>query len=287
MSKGVFTFSGGTDNLIRAMRKELASNGVELYNNVQVGRIVVENGRIVGVEANGRFLASDAVLSNANINSTVKKLVGRKHFHPQFLERSDAVRLNNSFCQVFLGIEKGAQVPDVADLLFTSTRPTFDSPALCDMHGQSRTFSFYYPKSRPGSDRYSIVSSTNANWKDWQDLDDEAYQREKGRLIEDTIARLEDYIPDVRAKIDHTEAATPRTFAFYTQHPEGTSFGTKFEGLRVSMDLSKEIQGLFHAGSVGIIMSGWLGAANYGAIAANKIDGFLCDQDSPISTTTR
>ena len=195
--------------------------------------------------------------------------------------------MNNSSCQVFLGIEKGAQVPDVADLLFTSTRPTFDSPALCDMHGQSRTFSFYYPKARPGSDRYSIVSSTNANWKDWQDLDDEAYQREKGRLIEDTIARLEDYIPDVRAKIDHTEAATPRTFAFYTQHPEGTSFGTKFEGLRVSMDLSKEIQGLFHAGSVGIIMSGWLGAANYGAIAANKIDGFLCDQDSPISTTTR
>ena len=287
MSKGVFTFSGGTDNLIRAMRKELASNGVELYNNVQVGRIVVENGRIVGVEASGRFLASDAVLSNANINSTVKKLVGRKHFHPQFLERSDAVRLNNSSCQVFLGIEKGARVPDVGDLLFTSTRPTFDSPALCDMHGQSRTFSFYYPKTRPGSDRFSIVSSTNANWKDWQDLDDEAYQREKGRLIEGTIARLEDYIPDVRAKIDHTEAATPRTFAFYTQHPEGTSFGTKFEGLQVSMDLPKEIQGLFHAGSVGIIMSGWLGAANYGAIAANKIDGFLCDQDSPISTTTR
>ena len=41
------------------------------------------------------------------------------------------------------------------------------------------------------------------------------------------------------------------------------------------MDLSTEIEGLYHAGSVGIIMSGWLGAANYGAITANKVDAQL------------
>ena len=75
--------------------------------------------------------------------------------------------------------------------------------------------------------------------------------------------------------LDHVEAATPRTFAFYTQHPMGASFGTKFEGLQVSFDLPKEVDGLFHAGSVGIIMSGWLGAANYGAIVANKVDAWL------------
>jgi hypothetical protein len=41
------------------------------------------------------------------------------------------------------------------------------------------------------------------------------------------------------------------------------------------MELSNEIAGLYHSGSVGIIMSGWLGAANYGAITANKVDGYL------------
>jgi hypothetical protein len=55
----------------------------------------------------------------------------------------------------------------------------------------------------------------------------------------------------------------------------GSSFGTKFEGLKVSMDLPKHIPGLFHAGSVGIIMSGWLGALNYGVIVANDADRFL------------
>jgi hypothetical protein len=55
----------------------------------------------------------------------------------------------------------------------------------------------------------------------------------------------------------------------------GTSFGTKFEGLKVSMDLPTQLAGLYHAGSVGIIMSGWLGTINYGVITANNIDKYL------------
>jgi hypothetical protein len=38
------------------------------------------------------------------------------------------------------------------------------------------------------------------------------------------------------------------------------------------MDLPNQISGLYHAGSVGIIMSGWLGTMNYGVITSNKVD---------------
>jgi phytoene dehydrogenase-like protein len=275
MNRGIWTFSGGTDLLIREMKAELTRNGVELFNNVQVDRIVVENGRARGVEVGGRVLRSRAVISNANLKQTVLRMVGEEHLSPEFSRGVRAVRLNNSSCQVYMGLREGESIPFVGDLLFTSTRPTFDSPALCDLHGESRTFSFYYPKTRPGPPRYTVVSSTNANWSDWAELDEAAYEREKARLIEDTLRCLEGHLPGVRAKLDHVEAATPRTFRFYTQHWRGASFGTKFEGLRYSMDLPKEVAGLWHAGSVGIIMSGWLGAANYGVITASKVDAFL------------
>lgn len=275
MSEGVFTFSGGTDGLIAAMRTELVKNGVELYNHAQVERIVVEAGRVRGVLANGKFLAAKAVLSNANVKSTLERLVGLEHVSPAYAAAARAVRLANSSCQVFFGLARGASIPFVGDLVFHSERERFDSEALCDFHGQSRTFSVYYPKCRPGGDRYAIVSSTNARFADWAALDPAAYEREKERLASDTRAVLERAIPGVSAKIEHSEVATPRTFAFYTQAPLGTSFGTKFEGLQVSLDLSREIAGLFHAGSVGIIMSGWLGAANYGVIQANKVDAHL------------
>jgi all-trans-retinol 13,14-reductase len=281
MSQGVYTFSGGTDTLVRQMKAELERHGVELYNSVQVERIVVEQSsqgerRVVGVEAAGRFLAAKAVLSNANVKSTVERLVGREHFEPDFASRAAAVRLNTSSCQVYVGLRAGEQIPFLTDLLFTSTRPEFRSEALCDLHGESRTFSFYYPKVRPdGEPRYSIVSSTNARWEDWAGLDPAAYEREKARLAADTMACLEGYLPGVGAKVEHVEVSTPRTFGFYTEHPQGTSFGTKFEGLAVSTDLPTQVRGLFHAGSVGIIMSGWLGSANYGAICANKVDAWL------------
>ena len=90
-----------------------------------------------------------------------------------------------------------------------------------------------------------------------------------------TLNALEKYIPEIREKVGYLEAATPRTFQRYTLHLNGASFGTKFEGLKVSMGLPKEIAGLFHTGSVGIIMSGWLGAANYGVIVANDVDKYL------------
>jgi len=275
MSEGVYTFSGGTDALIAAMRAELARNRVELFNHAQVERIVVEDGRARGVVVNGRFLEAGCVLSNASVKSTVERLVGRQHVSAGYAAAVDAVRLSNSSCQVFFGLARGAEIPFVGDLVFHSDRERFDSPALCDFHGQSRTFSVYYPKLRPGSDRHAIVSSTNARWEDWKDLDPARYEREKERLAHDTLACLERTLPGVGALIEHTEVATPRTFAFYTQAPSGTSFGTKFEGLQVSLDLPREVEGLFHAGSVGIIMSGWLGAANYGVIQANKMDAYL------------
>ncbi|MHC4697897.1 MAG: phytoene desaturase family protein [Planctomycetota bacterium] len=280
MSKGVYIFRGGTDKLIRLMRRELQANGVDIRTQVDVQRVTVEDGRVTSVVANGRSISCGTVLSNANLKTTIEKLVGPEHFTREFFEEAKAVRLNNSSCQVYMGIRRGEKVDYIGDLLFTSVCPEFDSARLCAKDVTSRTFSMYYPDIRPGSDRYAIVSSTNANWDDWATLSEEDYERDKLHLIETTVDALEKYIPDIRGKLDHVEAATPRTFHHYTRHEAGATFGTKFEGLKVSMDLPKQIDGLFHTGSVGIIMSGWLGAINYGVIVANEVESFNCARSS-------
>lgn len=275
MSKGVYTFQGGTDLLIKSMKAELAKNGVDVRNYAQVEQILVEGGRAVGVVVNGQRIGARAVLSNANIKNTVLDLVGEEHFTPEYVAEAKGVRMNSASTQVYLGLRRGETLPFIGELFFTSTHPTFDSVALTALECTSRTYSFYYPEIRPGTDRYAIVASINSNYRDWADMSDEDYLRWKERYAEDAIRSLERYLPDVRAKIEHVEVATPRTFKFFTQHALATSFGTKFEGLKVSQDLPKQLPGLFHAGSVGIIMSGWLGAANYGVIVANEVDRYL------------
>ena len=276
MDKGVYTFKGGTNELIKKMKKELLKNGVDIRTHCMVDRVLVdENKTVRGVEVHGRTIASKTVLSNSNILSTVHKLTGDEHFSPKFLKEVKKVRLNNSSCQVYIGIKKGEKIDNIGDLLFTSQEEEFSSESLLEKQTTSRTFSFYYPETRPGLNMYSIVASTNARFKDWAKLTRKEYEKQKNHLIERTLDALEKYVPDVRQKIDHLEAATPVTFKRYTAAPNGVSFGTKFEGLMVSKDLPNQIGGLFHAGSVGIIMSGWLGAANYGIIVANEVDKFL------------
>jgi phytoene dehydrogenase-like protein len=282
MSKGVYTFSGGTDQLIKAMKRELAKNGVTIKNYAQVEQILVDGPkgarRVRGVKVNGRTVEATAVISNANVVNTVLRLTGEDHFDAEYLEAAKAVRMNTASSQVYLGLARGETIPEIGDLFFTSSAPEFDSDALCALECTSRTFSFYYPDLRPGSELYSVVASINSRFDDWAAMDDATYVETKERYAREAIEVLERYIPDVSKKIEHVEVSTPRTFEFYTQHLRATSFGTKFEGLKVSQDLPKQVAGLFHAGSVGIIMSGWLGAANYGVIVANEADRYLAQQ---------
>jgi phytoene dehydrogenase-like protein len=281
MSKGVYTFQGGTDVLIDLMTAELTKNGIDIAKSASVRQILVEKSKVCGVAIqtkNGdKTVRCKSVLSNANLKGTIFDMVGKEHFAADFIAEAEKVRLNNSSTQVYIALRKGYILDEnrCGDLLFTSTAPEFSSEKLLDKNITSRTFSFYYPKTRPGTDRCYVVSSTNAHYDDWSNLDAEEYKRRKSELIEQTLDHLEKYVPEVRQHLDWTESATPKTFERYTKHWGGASFGTKYEGLTVSRGLPQQIAGLFHSGSVGIIMSGWLGAVNYGVIAANDVDAFL------------
>lgn len=298
MSKGVFTFQGGTDTLVKKMVAELQKNGCEVRKCALVEGIDVEDGRVTGVRVRSqntggeefplRTVRCKAVLSNANLRSTIEHMVGESKFAGDFMKDARAVRNNTSSCQVYMGIRKGESIPNIGDLVFTSKAPEYSIDELTSIQTSSHTFSLYYPETRPHlkEPRYAVVASLNARWDEWNSLDEEAYAREKQRLCDECIASLETFIPGVRDKIDHIEAATPRTVNRYTRSMQGTSFGTKFEGLKISMELPQQVGGLFHAGSVGIIMSGWLGTMNYGVIVANKLDKWLYEQARPATVST-
>jgi phytoene dehydrogenase-like protein len=290
MSKGVFTFEGGTDHLIGLMEAELRQSGVDIAIRADVQRVDCRGGCVRAVEVNGRTIRTRAVVSNANLMTTIFKLAGEEYFDRGFVDEARAVRLNNSSTQVYMALKPDEQVDEsTGDLLFSSTAPLFRTESLLSRDITSRTYSFYYPRTRPeGRPRCLIVSSTNANYSDWADLDKEEYEDSKRDLIETTLDALDKYVPGIRDKLDHAEASTPVTFEHYTKHVHGASFGTKFEGLAVSRALPQQVTGLYHAGSVGIIMSGWLGAMNYGVIVANEVDSQLMDApaSAPVISST-
>ncbi|MFP6650285.1 MAG: FAD-dependent oxidoreductase, partial [Pirellulaceae bacterium] len=277
MDRGVYTFQGGTEFLVELMTAELEKNGVDTRIRTDVEKILVERGKVRGVRVNGSDIFSPVVISNANLRATVFKLVGEQSLDSDFVEKCREVRLNNSSTQVYMAMKPEERIEEsTGDLLFSSTASEFRTDLLLNKDISSRTFSFYYPRTRPqGRQRCLVVSRTNARYEDWTELGEEDYEAAKQDLVETTLDALEKYVPNVRQRLDHVEASTPLTFQHYTKHLDGASFGTKFEGLAISRGLPEQVEGLYHAGSVGIIMSGWLGAINYGVIVANDVDAQL------------
>jgi len=80
MSKGVFTFEGGTDRLIELMHADLLKSGVDVRIKCDAQQIHVENGRVTGITVNGRRIKCRSVVSNSNLKATIFRLVGEQHF---------------------------------------------------------------------------------------------------------------------------------------------------------------------------------------------------------------
>ena len=151
MSKGVYTFEGGTDRLIGMMEAEMRASGVDVRIRCPVEKIQVLGRQVAGVTVWGRTIRADAVISNANLLGTILRLVGPDAFDRDFLEQVRAVRLNNSSTQVYMALRPGQSFDEgtCGDLLFSSTAPAFRTDLLLSRRVTSRTFSFYYPKTRP------------------------------------------------------------------------------------------------------------------------------------------
>lgn len=281
MSKGVYIFQGGTDMMIGLMKDELIKNNVDIRMHSKVDKILLDDKKnVIGLKVGDEQINCRSVVSNANIKKTIIDMVGEDHFDDDYIQATKDVRLNTSSCQVFMGLKEGESIPDIGELIFCSEDEEFSTDKILSPEVRSQTFSVYYPWMRPHmNQRYAIVSSSNARYEDWANLSKEEYQSRKDFLIERALSSLEKLVPNIREKVEHIEASTPLTVEKYTHHLQGASFGTKFEGLPISMNLHKNIQGLFHSGSVGIIMSGWLGAANYGVIQSHEVENFLASKE--------
>ncbi len=101
---------GVSDELARLAR----SAGVTVRTGVPVERIVVDNGRVVGVEtAGGERFDSLTVVSNADPKRTLLGLVGARHFEAGFVHRVHHLRARGNAAKLHLALDG---LPEIAGL---------------------------------------------------------------------------------------------------------------------------------------------------------------------------
>jgi phytoene dehydrogenase-like protein len=88
---------GGTHTLAKAMTQACYAHGVDLIENAEVEKILVEDGRAVGVVARGmEFRAERCVVANADVRQVVVDMVGPDHVSPLFYKRAKDFRYGPS-----------------------------------------------------------------------------------------------------------------------------------------------------------------------------------------------
>ena len=102
---------GGMGALTQAMAGFARSKGVEIRTGAAVGKILIEDGRAVGVQLkNGERLRSNCVLANTDPKRTFLKLIDSGHFDPEFIADIRQIRMGHSSLRLNLAL-KG--LPDI------------------------------------------------------------------------------------------------------------------------------------------------------------------------------
>ena len=88
---------GGTHTLAKAMTQACYAHGVDLIENTEVDKIIVEDGRAVGVIARGNEIrATKCIATNADPKRTLLNQVGEEHLPANWVRRAKNFRFGPS-----------------------------------------------------------------------------------------------------------------------------------------------------------------------------------------------
>lgn len=89
---------GGSGMLTQAMARSIQSMGGDVVLDAPVRRIIVQSGKVQGVETeDGQRYSAPVVISNAHVQTTMLKLVGPEHLPSGMVARLNSLRIGNGF----------------------------------------------------------------------------------------------------------------------------------------------------------------------------------------------
>jgi phytoene dehydrogenase-like protein len=115
--------SGGMGTITQAMARSCQTKGVEIRTEAEVKRVLVENGRAVGVElVNGESITSRIVLSNADPKTTFLKLVDQDALPSEFTGAVSRLSTKAAYFKFHAALKElpdfwtryGADIPETA-----------------------------------------------------------------------------------------------------------------------------------------------------------------------------
>ncbi|MFD1151505.1 phytoene desaturase family protein [Saccharothrix hoggarensis] len=279
---------GGSLGLARSVEERYLGLGGRIDFRAKVTRVLVEDGRAVGVELrNGERHYADHVVAAGDVHTTVTKLLGGEYTNPRldtlFTEVApDPEQLYPAVVSVFVGFRGDVAADEpVSTTYLLPEEDVARLPGVLQkslvVHLRSRLIAGLAPEGR--SLIHCTYFSDYDTWKALRSTDRRAYWDLKRQLAAFIREFLERRFPGIDERVEVVQVATPATTERYTGNHRGSILGWKSPKADDLVDdlIAKDrlaLPGLagFHLAGQWVGSGGLLRAAASGRFAAQ----YLC-----------
>ena len=278
---------GGSWKIADSIIPKIQQAGGEVFTYASVERILVENGRVVGVEmADGHRIDCDCVVSSAGIHNTFGRLLPADAVKALgYDKRLSHVQPSSAHLGVYIGLTQTAEELGIPKTNFwIYPHNDFDAAVDAFENGDSDEFPVVYisfPSAKdpdylerhPGTATVEIVAPAPYAWfEKWEGSTwgkrGEDYEAFKAELGERLMQYLYEKLPQLEGKVDYFEVSTPQSTNWFSAYQYGELYGLDHTAERMRqtwLGPRTKIHGLWLTGQdtltcgvTGAMMSGML-----------------------------
>jgi all-trans-retinol 13,14-reductase len=285
---------GGSWRIAETIIPKIQAAGGEVFTYAKVEQILVEQGRVTGVEMrDGHRIRCDCVISSAGIDNTFNHLlpadIARKSGYTRQMEN---VQPSSAHLGVYIGLKGTAEelgLPRTNFWIYPSS--DYDAATEAFEGNSDAPFPVVYisfPSAKdpdylnrhPGTATVEIVAPAPYEWfKEWRDAtwgkrgDD--YEKFKEALGERLMDYLYEKVPQTRGNVDYYEVSTPLSTNWFGGYQQGELYGLAQTRQRMAQDWLRpktNVPGLWLTGQ-DILTCGVTGAMMAGLITTMSMVG--------------
>lgn len=290
---------GGAMRIIDLLAERIKELGGKIELDSQVDKIIVEDGKAVGVICKGIKYYSDYVISDCDIQLTINKLIGIEYVNSRLLDK-----INNKFeespscVSVWVGLDTDIETLGYEPInlsYYPNKRSALeDKRRLISSNSVQRENDFLLislsanqDKSASPTKKGQMMMGMLVNW-DFENLveirknDPVAYRKKKEEIAGILIQKAERFFPHIHEHIEVMEIASPATFERYTGNSKGAFGGYKCTPELVEnyslIDGKQIVRNLFVTGHWGGVGDGVIFTTDVAMRVADKV--IRCDKRS-------
>lgn len=273
---GAYYCKGGFQGLANALVDGLKQAGGEIRFKCQVTRISVSDSQVQGVFlASGEFIATNTVISNADMLLTVKKLVGESYFPKRYLSRLQNMRPSISIFVVYIvtnldvvqaGAHHEAFYYDELD-----HEVNYNNSVQGNLSWMSITIPTLVDDSLAPKGEHIVMLTVLADFEQTS-----RWSPEKAAYVEKMLDFADKKISGLKSHTLFIEAGSPATLQRYTLNHKGAAYGWDVSPKQVGANRvanKAPIAGLYFAGHWTTPGGGIYGVSYSGVQTAQKVLG--------------